>query len=474
MHGKQDFPLSRDYLRNAVFTTLLLTALPFTRSPLLLFPGFEGLSTFAAAEMAAALVAALIVLLRERNGERHPLPDAVAIGALGLNVVGSLALPAGSALTLPSTLAGLGGLLCGAAAIPILCRCASLLARKTLGENMIAASAILGAASAMFWFASLLPVAVRTALWFACLALGTAGLVRAFRTTGFFEPSKRGQRAPIALGKLTSLVGVPLIGVLIYGTFAKAGVVPYEARPTVGGLDEELLFFVVAALALAAVGFSSPKRSLYASIYQVVAPLFACVILFCISFPIGAPVHEVGNYLIVFSTSFVLLFAVAVAGTLIGTGETSPTLAVNLVVGAYATGRIAGLVMHGVVGAGPIAYAIYQVLLTTMLAAMLLLAAFQGRHRSTGTSLDGPKSIREKIDLTCAALRERHSLSARETEVLELLGRGHSPAFVAQELVISESTARTHVNRIYRKLGVSSREELLTLIDETEQTLAES
>lgn len=474
MHGKQDFPLSRDYLRNAVFSMLLFAALPFTRSPLLVFPGFEGLPLFTAAEMTAAIAVALIVLLRERNGERHPLPGTVAIGALGLNAAGSILLPVGCAIGLPSALAGLGGLLCGAAAIPILCRCASLLARKTLGENMIAASAIFGAATALFWLASLLPAATRTALWLACLALGTAGLVRAFRTTDSSEPAERGPLPTMPLGKLTSLVGVPLIGVLIYGTFAKAGVVPNEVRPTVGGLDEELVFFIAAALALAAVGFSSPRRSLYASIYQVVAPLFACAILFCISFPIGEPVHEVGNYLIVFSTSFVLLFAVAVAETLIGTGEASPTLGTNLVVGAYATGRIAGLVMHGIVGTGPVAYAVYQVLLTTMLAAMLLLAAFQGRHRSTGTGLDGPQTIREKIDLTCAALRERHGLSARETEVLELLGRGHSPTFVAQELVISESTARTHVNRIYRKLGVSSREELLALIDETEQALAES
>lgn len=37
--------------------------------------------------------------------------------------------------------------------------------------------------------------------------------------------------------------------------------------------------------------------------------------------------------------------------------------------------------------------------------------------------------------------------------------------FVANTLVISESTVRTHVKSIYRKLGVSSREDLLQLID---------
>ena len=39
-------------------------------------------------------------------------------------------------------------------------------------------------------------------------------------------------------------------------------------------------------------------------------------------------------------------------------------------------------------------------------------------------------------------------------------------AFVAATLVISESTVRTHVKSIYKKLGVNGREELLAKVDE--------
>lgn len=46
------------------------------------------------------------------------------------------------------------------------------------------------------------------------------------------------------------------------------------------------------------------------------------------------------------------------------------------------------------------------------------------------------------------------------------LGRGHGIAFVADALVISESTVRTHVKSIYKKLGVNSREELVSKVSE--------
>jgi len=48
-------------------------------------------------------------------------------------------------------------------------------------------------------------------------------------------------------------------------------------------------------------------------------------------------------------------------------------------------------------------------------------------------------------------------LTARELEVLQLVIRGLSSRQVAEELVISEKTARHHIEHIYTKLGVSNR-----------------
>ncbi len=53
------------------------------------------------------------------------------------------------------------------------------------------------------------------------------------------------------------------------------------------------------------------------------------------------------------------------------------------------------------------------------------------------------------------------SLSDRELEVLDLIGRQRTNAQIAEELDISFATAKWHVSQIISKRGVSSREELV-------------
>ena len=52
-------------------------------------------------------------------------------------------------------------------------------------------------------------------------------------------------------------------------------------------------------------------------------------------------------------------------------------------------------------------------------------------------------------------------LTAREVEVLVLLADGADAAAVASRLVVSLSTANTHIRHIYAKLGIHSRQELM-------------
>ena len=77
---------------------------------------------------------------------------------------------------------------------------------------------------------------------------------------------------------------------------------------------------------------------------------------------------------------------------------------------------------------------------------------------------EGP-SYRDRISKQAAALQRHYRLSARETEVMELIARGNSVARIAEELVVSENTIRTHSKRIYTKLAIHKKQELLDLIE---------
>jgi DNA-binding NarL/FixJ family response regulator len=59
------------------------------------------------------------------------------------------------------------------------------------------------------------------------------------------------------------------------------------------------------------------------------------------------------------------------------------------------------------------------------------------------------------------------ALTPREREVLSLLVDGYDPQRMAASLVISPETARTHVQRVLRKLGVHSRLEAIALVATT-------
>ena len=58
-------------------------------------------------------------------------------------------------------------------------------------------------------------------------------------------------------------------------------------------------------------------------------------------------------------------------------------------------------------------------------------------------------------------------LSAREKEILALVGRALSNREIAETLVLAESTVKTHINRLLRKLSMRDRAGLIVLAYET-------
>ena len=94
--------------------------------------------------------------------------------------------------------------------------------------------------------------------------------------------------------------------------------------------------------------------------------------------------------------------------------------------------------------------------------------AARKRRRNRPSASEDAGVIRDRTSKQCLLLQERFGLSVREAEVMELIARGNSMATIADRLVISENTVRTHAKHIYTKLNIHKRQELLDMLHDLE------
>ena len=66
----------------------------------------------------------------------------------------------------------------------------------------------------------------------------------------------------------------------------------------------------------------------------------------------------------------------------------------------------------------------------------------------------------------CSRVANRYQLTPREGEVLVLLARGRNARHIAEALIISDGTARTHIMHIYQKMELNSQQVLMDIVDD--------
>lgn len=115
-------------------------------------------------------------------------------------------------------------------------------------------------------------------------------------------------------------------------------------------------------------------------------------------------------------------------------------------------------------------------LVTGVLAILVVLATVallsgERRSREWGATFFGlhEKPHDDSLAERCDEVGRKRGLSPREREVLQLLAAGKGSAYIERELCIANGTLKSHTRRIYQKLDVHSREELLAMVAPVEE-----
>lgn len=178
------------------------------------------------------------------------------------------------------------------------------------------------------------------------------------------------------------------------------------------------------------------------------------------------------SVMVVGSLGFCAIYALVMSAMLVTMAGRMRSLALPAAGIMIIVGCLVDLLSSANVNAGVLSAYQYQVMIVlfVVLAAVLMITPSSRLWRVLLEGIDAVGSsaldMQESYVRRCAELSESCHLTAREAEILLMLGRGHTSSYVADELTVAESTVRSHRKNIYRKLGVSSREELFKLLDD--------
>lgn len=94
----------------------------------------------------------------------------------------------------------------------------------------------------------------------------------------------------------------------------------------------------------------------------------------------------------------------------------------------------------------------------------------QATRREAG-EVAAAEAARAGLEERCAAVAARFDLTPREREILVLLAQNYRAPYIAEKLVVSQSTVKTHMRNLYGKLDVHSQAELLLRLDDEAESI---
>lgn len=212
------------------------------------------------------------------------------------------------------------------------------------------------------------------------------------------------------------------------------------------------------------------KAQPFPFIFWVLLPSIAATLLVLNSFPAGTWVASLGTLLFSLFCALLSIYAIAFLLTISNQGEFSPTLIMGLSLFFIALAALFGRLLLALNLDEPLRGDVLFVISTLYFVFLVAIPSIQlWRTRRTPVEESFPHKDFSPTDPTetCDTLSTRFGLSRREREIFTFLSNGYNSPYIANTLVISESTVRSHIKNIYRKMGVNSRMEIIELTHRT-------
>ena len=453
----------------------------------------EIVTMFFLAMMAACAVFALLLALRAVRVRRSPMGrKAAAASAVGyaLAQAALVALAAMDDVTLACTAAAVLGIVSAASAGGVVAAWIAAFP-SSFRDVMFNGALACALCAALVWLLSVAPAAVVLAGMPALAAVGSLSAVALMPEGGASAAypaeelgaecvtveESQGFRASML--NLLSVIWLPLLGLLLCVFMMNT-----YSIDAAGTSVSECAGSLIASALVIALCVGCKNTPLVVAIDKLALPACAAASIVLGAFPMGTPVFFLGAYTAYAPLVFISIYALASILGASRSGEFPPALAFGTLVFAASVVGLVGFAATCFMGGDPMACGgMLWVMLCGYFAAVMLnlgmtswqqavhpLADTDGQPTAAaGLGDDGPaETLMERLRTErVSRLASEHGLTARETELLDYMSRGHNSSYIAQVLFISPSTVRTHFRNIYRKLGVNSREELLALFNGT-------
>ena len=276
-----------------------------------------------------------------------------------------------------------------------------------------------------------------------------------------------------SLRTFLSIIWVPLLGFLVCSFMMAA----YSFDADVGAGRSEYTGAIVASAVVVALCAMRLKSPFVMLIDRLAVPACVAVSIVLGSFPTGTTLFVAGAMLVYAPLALLSLFALSSLVAMAEAGEFPLPFVFSAAFLLSCAASLLGMTVQANVppdvNLGPYLW----VVLSSYFCIVVVHLGFVAWQQACST--DDPDALQDagmrnegETDTLHALQHERivtlangYALTKREREILQYLSLGYGSVYISKTLFISDNTARTHIRNIYRKLDVSSREELLSLVN---------